>query len=227
MKSKKVAVSAAWIALVTSIMTIVLLISLHVLSPEFNPAWRMVSEYAYGHYGWVLSLMFFSWGLSSWALALALWQQITTKRGKIGLWFLLIAGAGEVLAAIFDITHDIEHSIAGFLGVGGFPIAAMLLSIALGRLQEWKNMRKTLLWIANLSWISVILMILSLILMTVQVLHVMGKLPTHAPTSLPSGVIGFDGWADRFLVFFPCLWVFFASWKLLHNQIIIGSNKNS
>jgi len=31
---------------------------LHVLSPEFSPSRRVISEYALGHYPWVLSLMF-------------------------------------------------------------------------------------------------------------------------------------------------------------------------
>jgi hypothetical protein len=29
--------------------TIFLLIALHVLSPEFSPSWRVISEYAFGH----------------------------------------------------------------------------------------------------------------------------------------------------------------------------------
>jgi len=52
----------------------------------------VISEYALGHYGWVLSLMFLCWGISSWALAAAIWPQIHTKAGKVGLWFLIIAG---------------------------------------------------------------------------------------------------------------------------------------
>jgi hypothetical protein len=32
---------------------VLLLASLHVLSPEFDPAWRVVSEYVNGGYGWV------------------------------------------------------------------------------------------------------------------------------------------------------------------------------
>jgi hypothetical protein len=55
----------------------------------------MVSEYAFGHYAWVLSLMFVSWGISSWALAVAIWPDVRTKAGKVGLWFLIVAGIGE------------------------------------------------------------------------------------------------------------------------------------
>jgi len=68
----KIVAPAAWLAIILTAATTLLLASLHVLSPEFAPSWRMVSEYAFGHYGWVLSLMFLSWGISSWALAVAI-----------------------------------------------------------------------------------------------------------------------------------------------------------
>jgi len=45
----------------------------------------MVSEYANGQYGWVLSLMFAAYGLSSLALAFAIRSQATTRRDRLGL----------------------------------------------------------------------------------------------------------------------------------------------
>lgn len=89
----------------------------------------MVSEYANGHYGWVLSLLFAAWGVSSWALAFAIWSEARTMRGKIGLVLLTLAGVGEAMAAVFDINHDTLHTLAG-----------------------------TLLWTANLTWVSVALL---------------------------------------------------------------------
>jgi len=43
---------AAWLAILATGATIFLLISLHALSPEFSPSWRVISEYAFGHYAW-------------------------------------------------------------------------------------------------------------------------------------------------------------------------------
>lgn len=176
----------------------------------------MVSEYAYGHYGWVLSLMFLTWGISAWALAAVIWSQVPTKAGKIGLWFLMIAGLGEAMASVFDITQDTGHTIASILGIGGFPIAALLLSVSLGRIEAWRGAKKPLLWIAHLSWISIVLLVATMVLMTVQFLHVNGgQLPLHAPTALPPGVIGLDGWADRLFVLSNCLWVVLAAWRAI------------
>ena len=207
---------AAWLAIVTTAATLLLLASLHVLSPEFSPSWRMVSEYAFGHYGWVLSLMFLSWAISSWALVVAIRSQVKTKPGKIGLWFLIVAGIGEAMACVFDVTHETGHGIAGLLGVVGFPVGALLLSISLGRVQAWRRAAKPLLWIANLSWISVILLVATLVLMTMQLTQANGgHLPQHAPKSLPPGVLGLDGWANRLIVLSNCLWVFVAAWQAI------------
>jgi hypothetical protein len=158
----KIRTPAAWLAMIMTAATILLLTSLHVLSPEFDPSWRMVSEYAFGNYGWMLSLMFPSWGISAWALAVAIWSQVRTRSGKVGLWLLVVAGIGEAMASVFDVTHDTGHGIAGLLGVVGFPIAALLLSVDLRHSQAWRGAGKTLFWIANLNWISVVLLVATL-----------------------------------------------------------------
>src|SRR5437870_13923271 len=72
------------------------------------------------------------------------------------------------MASVFDVTHYTGHAIAGLLGVGGFPVAVLLLSVDLGHTEEWLGARRALLWIANLSWISVVLLIATLVLMTMQ-----------------------------------------------------------
>lgn len=207
---------AAWLAILATVMALMLLAALHVLSPEFSPSWRMISEYAFGHYAWVLSLMFLSWGVGSWALVVALWSEIHTKAGRVGLWLLIVAGLGEAMASYFDIRHEIGHGIAGLLGVIGFPIAALLLSSALGRSSPWRGARKPLLWIANLSWVSVILLIATLATMTVQMVRINGgHLPQHAPKSLPPAVLAMDGWADRMIVLTNCAWVIVAAWHAI------------
>ena len=106
---------------------LLLLASLHVLSPEYDPSWHVVSEYANGRYGWVLSLMFASWAVSSFALASVVWSQMRTSGGKIALGLLIAAGIGEAMASVFDINHPLHH-LAGMIGVLSLPIAAMLIS---------------------------------------------------------------------------------------------------
>jgi len=202
-----ISLPAARLAIAAAAAALLLLASLHVLSPEFNPAWRMVSEYAYGHYGWVLALMFAAWGVSSWALTVALWAEARTRTVTVGLVFLTLAGGGEALAAMCDITHDTLHSLAGALGTLGLPIAALLVSVNLSRTDRWSVAKRTLLWTANLTWVSVALLAATFVLLIATFSRAAGGLPTHAPTALPSGVIGLVGWADRLLVVVYCVWV--------------------
>lgn len=57
----KISISVATIAIVSTVASLLFFVGLHVLSPEFDPSWRMVSEYALGQHGSILSLMFICW----------------------------------------------------------------------------------------------------------------------------------------------------------------------
>jgi hypothetical protein len=198
---------AAQLAMAASIAVLLLLASLHVLSPEFDPSWRMVSEYANGGYAWVLSVMFIAWAISSWALAFALPSQINTRAGKIGLFFLIAAGVGEAMASIFDINHPL-HGLAALIGIGSLPVAAMLISVSLSRIEEWSVVRKALLWTANLTWISVLLMAATFAIFIATYMQAGGDMTAGTEvTLLPSGVIALVGWANRLLIIVYCVWV--------------------
>jgi hypothetical protein len=74
--------SAARLAVLLTAPTVLLMTALHVLSPKFSPSWRVISEYAFGHYAWVLSLMFLCMRSSSAALAAAIWSEVHTSGGR-------------------------------------------------------------------------------------------------------------------------------------------------
>ena len=172
----------------------------------------MVSEYANGQYSWVLSLMFVIWAVSSWILAFTLWSQVNTNAGKVGLVFLILAGVGEAMASVFDINHSL-HGLAAIIGIGSLPIAAMLISTSLGRTREWSGGKKILLWSANLTWISVLLMAASFIILIVTYTQAGGEMTAEPPTTLPPGVIAFVGWTNRLLIVVYCVWVMVVAWQ--------------
>jgi hypothetical protein len=116
---QRVNAGLAHIAIVSTIVALICLVSLHFLSPEFDPSWRMVSEYALGNYSWVLSVMFLTWAIGAWTLAYALRHEVATVGGKIGLFFLVLAGVGEAMAAIFDVQHSL-HGLAAMIGYAQF-----------------------------------------------------------------------------------------------------------
>jgi hypothetical protein len=198
---------AYYIAIVASVAALLFLAGLHILSPEFDPAWRMVSEYANGDYGSVLSAMFMAWAVSSWALAYALRSQVS----KVGLGFLIAAGVGEAMASFFDINHSL-HGLAALIGIGSLPIAAILISSQLGKIQPWSDSKRTLLWSANLTWISVLLMGLTFGILITTFTSSGAEMTAEPPTTLPDGVIALVGWANRFLIVVYCAWVMLVAW---------------
>ena len=206
---------AARLAIASTVVALLLLASLHVLSPEYSPSWRMVSEYANGRHAWVLSLMFAAYGLSSLSLAFAIRSQLRSRLGKIGLAALVISGIGQAAAAVFNLNLAVLHDLAGVLGIVALPIGAMLISVALARTPEWNSKRRQLLWAANLTWISVVLFVASFPVMMGTFVLAQGALPSAPPQQLPSGVIALVGWTDRLLVLSAWAWVTIVAWHAI------------
>jgi hypothetical protein len=206
---------AAYTAMVLSGAVVILLAALHVLSPEFQPSWRVVSEYANGHYAWVLTLMFALWAASSWCLAFSLQPLPLTRAGTVGVWFLAIAGVGEAIASAFDINHPL-HALADLLGAGALPVAAMLVSISLVRSQPSLPGKATLLILANLTWISTIATIAGVLVLFLTFTHAGGHVPSDGKplpvgAALPAGTVTVVGYANRLYVVVACLWAIVAA----------------
>jgi hypothetical protein len=183
--------------------SLIFLAALHVLSPEFDPSVRMVSEYALGSYGWILSLMFLTWALSCVALFFAIRPHVGTIGGKLGLGFLLLSALGMTMAAFFDVNHDL-HGLAAMIGMPSLPVAAVLISVSLGRNPAWTSARRFLLWTALLTW-------LGLILMNVAIFT--GFTPTGETN--PGA---WFGWANRFLILVYNVWLMAVAWRVLRRQ---------
>ena len=213
LKVDQISSTSSLLAIGISVAVLVLLVSLHFLSPEFNPAWRMVSEYANGKYPMILSAMFFLWGAASWALAYTLWPHLQTTAGKVGLFFLVLAGIGEAMAAVFDINLEL-HGLSAMIGIPSLSIAAMLISVALVRTESWSIARNSLLWTANLTWVSILLMAIAFAVMMATYAQAGGDMSANAEvvTTLPKGVIALVGWANRFLIVVYCSWVMTVAW---------------
>ena len=217
-----ISIAAARVAIGGTVASLGFLGALHALSPEFDPAWRMVSEYANGHDSRVLSLMFACWGIGTCALAYAIRKHLRGFAGRMGLGLLVLAGIGEAMAAVFDLNDITMHNIAGAFGIGCLPIAAMIISIRLARSSAWSAARRSLLVTANLTWISVLLLGASFVLMVGTFMATGLPTPTQAPKVLPAGVIGLVGYANRLLVLCYYLWVIVAA----RQAIRVGSGKN-
>jgi hypothetical protein len=154
----EISTRAARLSLTASVTALASLASLHVVSPEFDPSRRAVSEYALGQHGWLLSLMFLAWALGAWALAFAIRSQVSTSGGKIGLVFLVAAGIGWAMASVFDARWPKLHILSALIGIPILPLAAMLISANLRRTPAWFSAKRVVLGTANLTWMSLALM---------------------------------------------------------------------
>lgn len=182
------------------------LLALHVLSPELAPAWRMVSEYALGNYGVVLTLFFFCWACGTWLLAWGLWPRVRGIAAKLGVWLLILSGVGEFLGGIFDVRQEGLHGLAFLLGVPSLPIAALLVGMHLGRSTKYAQHKKLLMWTSQLPWVSLVLMAAAMAVMMHGFAQA-GIPPRTVPDALPPNVIAFGGWANRFLIVAYCTWL--------------------
>ncbi|CAA9335939.1 MAG: hypothetical protein AVDCRST_MAG93-6415, partial [uncultured Chloroflexia bacterium] len=183
--------------------------ALHFIKPEFDPSWRVISEYALGDYGWMMALAFLSLAVSCVGLFVAIRSQTRTIGGKIGLAFLLVAAAGLIIAAIFttdpitasqdELTmHGNLHGLGAALGTG-FPVAATLIGWSLARNQAWFPARRSLLWSAALTWIGVLVFSLSMAIM----------FPDYG-TFGPDVLIG---WPNRFMIVAYSVWLMVVAWR--------------
>lgn len=152
----------------------VTILALHAIKPEFEPTWRFLSEYAIGDSGWVMQGAFFLWAASCAALAAALWNEVGTLPGKIGVVMLGGVVVGLVGAGVFvmdpvtinpeNATHSGRmHGLASMLGIPGLPIAAMLISASLVKTGKWAPHRKAVMLAAHTTWISLVLMMVYVI----------------------------------------------------------------
>src|SRR5262249_50569971 len=165
--------------------------------------WRMVSEYANGRHPWLLTVMFVAWAAAYWAIAAAVWPFAASWPGRIGSMFLILAGVGAVLGGLFGINHR-WHGVAFGIRVPSLTIAALLITLALRR-----DGLSVPLWPSQLSWISVVVMAIALLLFT-RVLTAAGvKVGPQAPPlrELPPGVTAWHGWTNRLVFAASYLWL--------------------
>jgi len=190
--------AAAVLTLVSGAILVILLSALHFLKPDLDPSWQMISEYALGSYGWVMTVCFLAWGLAAASLFAALLSQARTIAGRIGLGFLLLGATGPILSGIFPMdplatpagsvtASGSLHSLGASLS-DGISIAAILLTVSLGRSnQNWKSARGPLIWTTSLLWVGAIGLTVSMAVL----------LPQHGGQLGPEVPIG---WQGRFVV---------------------------
>jgi hypothetical protein len=203
--SLNTAARSARITVVLAAVFLSLLFLLHFLEPEFDPSWRMISEYALGRYGWMMSLAFFCWGGSVLALLIALWPSLEGVGGLIARGWLILIVAALFGAGIFrtnaitepatSTAHNL-HALCGAIVILTFPIVASLISGNLSRNPPWAQARGQLLWITLLVWFGQLAFFGSIIISN-----------AINPSAGRVGPEVYLGWPNRFLVVIYIVWL--------------------
>ncbi|HKH56268.1 MAG TPA: DUF998 domain-containing protein, partial [Propionibacteriaceae bacterium] len=97
-------------------------------------------------------------------------------------------------------THGNLHGLGALLGIPSFPIAATLISRSLVRERVWSPARRSLQWTAALTWISLLVFVVSVALMLPQ----------------SNGEFGPDvlvGWPNRLFVVAMSAWLMAVAWR--------------
>jgi Protein of unknown function (DUF998) len=181
---------------------IALIVALHLVRPDLDPSGHMLSEYALGPFGWVMTGAFYALAASYLALLILLRPQLRGITGIIGMVCLFIAAVGAAMGGLFPMdplsmppdrasTSATLHGVAALLGIPGTLLAATFINWTLSRQFAWQRSRRLLAWTAFAAWLTLIAFAVSMVL-------------------LVNGVVSLDlrvGWQNRVLMGSHIAWV--------------------
>ena len=183
-------------ALVAGGITAGLIAILHVLEPEYDPSWRMISEYSLGRYGWVNRLAFVTMAISPAATCVALWPfggawsigLAAVALGALGAAFI---DADPIMTARAQATPvGRTHTVLGAVCLAGFPPAALVAGVGVAAALGWTLAIASVVPFAGLTWFLI------------------AAAAAHGEGGSPEIRIG---WPDRFCLLAYLSWVVLAA----------------
>ena len=151
----------ASLAAATALLWGLIIIYLHFIKPQLDPAAHTVSEYARPPKGWIMQIAFYCMAVSCLSLALAGWPYLD----HAGLVLLAIIGVGFAGAGIFvtdahfitdgNLTPTgVLHTAFASVVIPFFPVMATLLSVNMDRIDFWRSFHSLLLVLAGMTWVG-------------------------------------------------------------------------
>jgi hypothetical protein len=146
-----------------------LVILAHILKPEIDARWRMLSELSIGRWGGVMNAAFIAWSASNVALAFALWSLVPVW-ATLALILVSLGPLGAAFATADPITTPRDqmsvrarwHAVFGLLFILGLPVVTILFAVATfgdGRLWPWTIAMASVVWaslagfmVATIGW---------------------------------------------------------------------------
>jgi Protein of unknown function (DUF998) len=130
----------------------------------------MISDYAVGRYGWIMTSFFLSTSCGCLTLLLGLVRSgPALVIARIGTLLLSVASIGLVVSAIFPtdvrlpLTRAGEiHDMSFMVNIGSLLLAIVLLSLSFGSQPRWRSYRPVALTLAGLVVLAAVLQFLTL-----------------------------------------------------------------
>ncbi len=126
------------------------LIALHFIRPDYTPVDHMISDYAVGRAGWLMTTAFVALGIGCLSLSLGLWRSgPKTLSALIARLLLIVVFLGLMVTATFptdletakDTQHGMIHTLTFLVNIVSISIAAFMLSLSFGAEPRWKSSR--------------------------------------------------------------------------------------
>jgi len=147
------------------------LLLMHLVRPDYTVVDHMISDYAVGRSGWIMTTAFLSISLGCLALAIGLLRDGPPSwLGRIGASLLLVAFAGLVVTAIFPT--DLEtapstqtgniHALSFLVNVVSIFVSTLCLAVSYGGSPRWRRHKVPALIFAGLLIVAFVAQFLTL-----------------------------------------------------------------
>lgn len=195
----------------------VFIVLLHILQPEVTFLYDAMSYYVHGSGGWLLPASLTALGLGSLTLSLELIRRMRGTLGYAGITCLALWGISLLVAAVFPTdpmgswdqppsTSGMIHFAAAIVSFIFLVIAALLLTRKLGKDPRWSPVKKSIVWLAGLTAVSFILLMVSIFSIFAS-----------------SGAPLYFGLTERLFIFIGSGWIGLASAGLQKSSRVIDN----
>jgi hypothetical protein len=182
---------------------LLILAALHVLKPQLDPSWRLISEYAIGRHGWLMSLAFVSLFASCFALHFALGHSL----GSVALVVVALGALGSALFVadptatpwMSQTSTGRLHTVSATLFVLGFPPATTMVGWNLSGERTPASTQSLLAWISLIVWAGFLLFI--------------GSIIFYGAPKCRFGPQVRIGWQNRLMMVIYSTWLMIVAWK--------------
>lgn len=126
------------------------LLILHVLKPDYTVVDHMISDYAVGRFGWIMTTAFTSLAIGCLLLGIGMFRQGPPSwLGRLGAVLLIVVFAGLVVTAIFPTdletapstrTGDL-HALSFFVNIVAILLSAVSFGLSYGSDEYWQRRR--------------------------------------------------------------------------------------